>query len=163
MENHKQKILPESYSVIPRTLIFIKKNDKLLLLKGAVDKKIWPGLYNGIGGHVERGEDVLTAAKRELLEETGLRDINIDLRAIIFIDVEEMHGISMFVFSGNTNGNRIISNEEGTLEWIKISDLRNYPLVEDLYHLIPLVLKSDKKIKFGRYYYKDGKLLMAFE
>lgn len=69
----------------------------------------------------------------------------------------------MFVFSGNTNGNRIISNEEGTLEWIKISDLRNYPLVEDLYHLIPLVLKSDKKIKFGRYYYKDGKLLMAFE
>jgi len=163
MENHKQKILPESYSVIPRTLIFIKKNDKLLLLKGAVDKKIWPGLYNGIGGHVERGEDVLTAAKRELLEETGLRDINIDLRAIIFIDVEEMHGISMFVFSGNTDGNRTISNEEGTLEWIKISDLRNYPLVEDLYHLIPLVLKSDKKIKFGRYYYKDDKLLMAFE
>ncbi len=43
------------YPVIPRALIFLFTGDSVLLLKGAPDKRIWPGLYNGIGGHIEAG------------------------------------------------------------------------------------------------------------
>ncbi|MBW6472740.1 MAG: NUDIX domain-containing protein [Anaerolineaceae bacterium] len=162
MGKNKQKILPGRYQVVPRTLIFIRNNDKVLLIKGAKDKKIWPGLYNGIGGHIERGEDVLSAAHRELFEETGLKNIQLDLRAIIFIDVEEYQGISMFVFLGNSDRKVLVSSEEGFLDWIKIDQIQNYPLVEDLYQLITMVLSTENTVQFGRYYYCDGQLVMEF-
>ncbi len=162
MDNQKQNLLPDRYQVVPRTLIFIRNDDEILLLKGAVDKKNWPGLYNGIGGHIERGEDAISAAQRELFEETGLENIHLDLRAIIFIDVEEHQGISMFVFLGNSNKKALISSEEGIIDWIKIDRIHNFPLVEDLYQLIPMVLSTEKNIQFGRYYYNDRKLVMEF-
>ena len=162
MDKQKQKILPGRYLVVPRTLIFIRNDDEILLIKGAKDKKIWPGLYNGIGGHIERGENALFAAHRELFEETGLKNINLDLRAIIIIDVEEYQGISMFVFVGNSDKKLLVSSEEGILDWIKIDQIKELPLVEDLYQLIPLVLSAEKKIQFGRYYYNNGQLEMDF-
>ena len=163
MDKHKQKILPGRYQVIPRTLIFIRNDDEILLIKGAKDKKIWPGLYNGIGGHLERGEDPLSAAHRELFEETGLKNIQLFLRAIIFIDVEEHQGISMFVFLGITNQKLLISSEEGIIDWIKIDHIQNYPLVEDLYQLIPMVLSAEGSVQFGRYTYEDEQLVMEFK
>lgn len=162
MEKHKQKILSGRYQVVPRTLIFIRNDDELLLIKDSKDKKIWPGLYNGIGGHIEKGEDALSAAHRELFEETGIKDIELDLRAIIFIDVEEYQGISMFVFSGNSDQKLLVSSEEGILDWIKIDRIKELPLVEDLYQLIPMVISPDKKIQFGKYSYNNGQLVMEF-
>lgn len=163
MDKHKQKILPGRYQVVPRTLIFIRNDDEILLIKGAKDKKIWPELYNGIGGHLERGEDPLSAAHRELFEETGLKNIQLYLRAIIFIDVEEYQGISMFVFFGITNQKLLISSEEGNIDWIKIDHIQNYPLVEDLYQLIPMILNAESNVQFGRYTYEDGQLVMEFK
>jgi len=163
MENQKQKILPGRYQVVPRTLIFIRNEDKILLIKGSKNKKIWPGLYNGIGGHIEKGEDALSAAQRELFEETGLQSINLELRAIIFIDVEEYKGISMFVFVGNSSKMRMVASEEGITDWIKIDHLKDIPLVEDLYQLIPMVISMEKKIHFGRYHYNNGQLVMDFK
>jgi len=46
--------------VIPRTLCFVTHGDDVLLLKRAGHKRVYPGLYNGVGGHLERDEDPLT-------------------------------------------------------------------------------------------------------
>jgi len=162
MEKNKQKLLPGRYQVVPRTLILIRNDDKVLLIKGAKDKKIWPGLYNGIGGHIERGEDALSAAHRELFEETGIKNIKLDLRAIIFIDVEEYQGISLFVFLGQSNEKLLISGEEGILDWIKIDRIKDFDLVEDLYQLIPMIFGAENNVQFGRYYYNNGQLVMEF-
>jgi len=67
-----QGLNQDRYMLIPRTLIFLTRGDKILLIKGAANKRLWANLYNGIGGHIEPGEDILSAARRELKEETNL-------------------------------------------------------------------------------------------
>ncbi len=68
-----QGVHNDRYQVIPRSLIFVRRGEQVLLLKGAAHKRLWANLYNGIGGHIERGEDALSAARRELAEESGLQ------------------------------------------------------------------------------------------
>ena len=59
-----QKVSHEHYSLVPRTLIFLTCGENVLLLKGAPQKRLWAGQYNGVGGHIERGEDVLSSVLR---------------------------------------------------------------------------------------------------
>ena len=77
MPSADQMVLSDRYTIIPRTLIFLICGKNVLLLKGALNKRLWAGLYNGVGGHIERGEDILTAAQRELQEETGLEEVKL--------------------------------------------------------------------------------------
>ena len=48
----------ERYTVIPRVLVFFLDGGDVLLLKGAPTKRIWANRYNGVGGHVEAGEEL---------------------------------------------------------------------------------------------------------
>src|SRR5512139_3317745 len=95
-----QGVDPTRYTLIPRTLIFLTRGDRVLLLKGAANKRRWAGLYNGIGGHLERGEDVLGSARRELAEETGLDCPGLWLCGTVIVDTGESPGISVFVLHG---------------------------------------------------------------
>lgn len=46
---------------------------KILLQQRAFTKKVFPGLWDiSVAGHIAAGEDILTAAKREVFEELGL-------------------------------------------------------------------------------------------
>jgi 8-oxo-dGTP diphosphatase len=132
--------LNESYSLIPRTLIFLTCQDRILLLKGAPDKKLWANLYNGIGGHIEQGEGVLSAAHRELQEETGLSATDLRICGVIIIDTGQEIGIAIYVLCGECPSGKLESSTEGPLEWIPIHMLDQLPLVEDLTTLLPYIL-----------------------
>jgi 8-oxo-dGTP diphosphatase len=160
MASDEQGIFRNRYKVIPRTLIFLKKQGSILLLKGAESKKLWPSLYNGIGGHIEKGEDILTAAKRELSEETGIVDIDLFFAGTIMVDAGEDTGIAIYLFKGEIENQNFIPGKEGDLFLIPISDLDKFPLVEDLYQLIPRIFNG--KMISGKYFYKNDKLQTRF-
>lgn len=59
------------------------KDDKILLQKRAMTKKVFPGLWDiSVAGHIAAGESVLEAAIREVEEELGLKINANDLKKI---------------------------------------------------------------------------------
>jgi 8-oxo-dGTP diphosphatase len=129
------------YRVIPRTLCFITNGDDVLLLRGGPHKRLWAGLYNGVGGHVEAHEDIFNALLREVKEETGLKVYDVRLRLVINADGgDPLLGVAVFVFTAVAGSRAVTPSEEGTLEWWPKAHLPLEHVVEDLPLLLPRVL-----------------------
>jgi 8-oxo-dGTP diphosphatase len=156
----------DRYPVIPRTLCFIMDGQDVLLLHGAPDKRIWPDLYNGVGGHLERDEDVWTAAVREMQEETGLEVRDVRLCGVINVDAGEgQAGVLIFVFAAQATGRETKPSAEGSLEWVPLDCVMGLDLVEDLPSILPYVLgQTAAKAPFFAHssYDEDDELVMVF-
>ncbi len=160
------------WKVVPRTLCFITYQDQLLLMKRAPHKRVFPNHYNGVGGHIERYEDPITSAIREIKEETGLDVHNVRYCGSTHIDAGEDNGIMLFIFTAEALQKKIIDSEEGTLHWLPITevlrDIRSatpqLKLVEDLPILLSLIFE-DNAIPFFAHvsYDKDDQIIFRLQ
>ena len=133
MKISEQGVSLERYSVIPRVLIFpFSKEGKVLLLKGSKTKRIWPGLWNGIGGHIEAGENVFCAAERELEEESGLHGRRWLFCGEVMVDTNANPGIAIFIFKAEELEGNLQESSEGELSWFDPLEVSQIPVVEDL-------------------------------
>lgn len=166
MTESKQGLNQRRYQFVPRVLVFLTRGDEVLLIRRADDRPIFPGLYNGLGGHVERGESILGAAQREVEEESGLRAADLWLCAVVAIDTGDADaGIAMWVFRGEPVDGELKETNEGTLEWVERERISELPLVEDIPTLRPKVLEMQRGDEplWGFYNYdEEGKLRMRF-
>ena len=154
----------DSRLAYPRTLCFIENGGDLLLLKGAPNKRLWPNQYNGVGGHVEPGEDVLTALRREVQEETGLSIEAAVLRAVITAEEPQKPGVVVFVFTATSPTRQVKASAEGTLQWVPQGWLLSLDLVDDLRLLLPRMLALPPgQVLFTHYAYDSkGRVTITF-
>ena len=114
------------------TLCYIEKDGAYLMMhriKKENDEN--RDKWIGIGGKLEAGESPFDAARREILEETGVVAKSLRYRAIItFVSdlygTEYMHLFTSTDFHGQINA----SCDEGVLEWIKKDELCKIPMWE---------------------------------
>jgi len=153
------------YQLVPRVLCFVFHGGSVLLLRGAANKKIWPGKYNGLGGHVERGETVHAAAEREIQEEAGLAVQDLRLRGIVTIDTGEDAGIGLYVSTAEAHDRATRASAEGSLEWVPPERVAALDCVEDLPTLLHRLTAADAEAPpFGAHYAYDaeGRLIVSF-
>src|SRR5512147_1095199 len=152
----------QRFTVVPRTLVFITRGDRVLLLRGSEHKRIWANKYNGSGGHIERDEDIYSAAQREVREETGLEVDDLRLVGLININGDQPTGIMLFVFTAQSQVGDPIPSEEGALEWITRDQLMQIDLVEDLPTILPhaLDLPLTAPPFFAHYHYDEQERLV---
>jgi len=145
-----QGVIKDRYMLIPRTLIFITRGESVLLLKGAPHKRIWANRYNGVGGHIERGEDVI---KPEALWLCGT----------VTVDTGENIGIGLYVMKGFCSEGTPLASEEGELEWVLFKEIQSKALVDDLPRLLPRVMgQSPGDPPFSaHYHYNQQDILVA--
>ena len=120
------------------------------------------GKYNGLGGKLEPGEDVVAGFRREVREEAGIECDALRLAGTISWPGFGKHGEDWFGFIFRVDrftGTPLDENAEGTLEWVPVEHVLTLPLWDGDRHFLPLVFDPAARPFHGVMPYRDGKPL----
>ena len=106
----------KKYNVI---VIFDKDMKNTLMCKRT--KEPYMGMYNLVGGKIEKENDGLNEAYRELVEETAITKEDISLK--YFMNIEYVSfGKDLEIYYGILNKEVELIEEVNKLEWVDIND-----------------------------------------
>jgi len=103
--------------------VFNSTADKVLMCKR--HKEPYKGLFNLVGGKIEANEDGLTAAYRELREETGIADIELThLMDFAYYSsaLRPKEPVRVEVYIGKLKHDVPVSGDEKELVWIDVTE-----------------------------------------
>lgn len=153
------------YTPILATLGYVLSPDEKRVL--LIHRNVNPadhhfGKFNGLGGKLEAGEDIIAGMKREIREEADIECVRLSLRGTISWPGFGKRGEDWFgflflidAFSGVPRK----SNAEGTLDWVDRTRLLELNLWEGDRHFLPLIFDSSVTQFHGVMPYRDGKPL----
>jgi 8-oxo-dGTP diphosphatase len=150
-----------AYTPIIGTLGYVLSPDRaaVLLVHRSRAGDVHAGKWNGLGGKLEAGEDVVACIKRELREEAGIEATSLRLRGTISwpgfgAGGEDWFGFIFVVddFTGDVPDH----NEDGVLSWVSLDKLGDLPMWEGDRHWLPLVF-GDGPVFHGVMPYVDGR------
>ncbi len=124
----------KKYNVI---VVFDCEMKKTLMCKRA--KEPYLGMYNLVGGKIEKEHDGLNEAYRELREETNISEDDINLTHFMNIEYVAMNK-SLEVYFGILNKEVKLIEEVNELEWVPINenffDMKKYAGEGNIGHII---------------------------
>jgi 8-oxo-dGTP diphosphatase len=142
----------------------VRWGQRLLLLRHAPGSDRFAGRWNGVGGHVEAGEGLCAAARRELREEAGLAVPTLRLRGVVHETGLLGHAYVIFFFVGEVADGTLCPGPGVELAWHDLARVRELPLVPDLHELLPALLTNPEPVlAVERYDGADRPLAFAFE
>jgi 8-oxo-dGTP diphosphatase len=133
------------YTPVLATLgyVFSSCKQKVLLVhRTARPHDLHFGKYNGLGGKLERDEDVVSGMRRELREEAGIEAETLQLAGTVSWPGFGKHGEDWFAFIFRVlsfAGTPKPAGPEGPLEWVNVRDVLNLPLWDGDRHFLPFV------------------------
>ena len=141
------------------TLCYVRQNGKTLMVhRIKKPNDIHEGKWNGLGGKFEPGETPEECARREILEESGLRVKKLVLKGLLtfplFARDEDWYA---FVFVATDFEGSLIESPEGTLQWIDDSKLTDLNLWEGDRIFLPWLERPG--FFSGKFVYQDGALV----
>lgn len=139
-------------AVYLRTLCFVFRGDRLLLIH-----RLHPpdqGYWNAIGGKIDRGEDPLEAAQRELKEEAGIEP-TLEFRGVATVVVRSTgEHWTIFLFSTHVEDSTlVIPSPEGPLRWVHPDELHTMPVLPDIPLLLPRVKDAARGVILAKFTY----------
>lgn len=133
-------------------------NKKVLLLKR--NREPMKDLYTGVRGKTHFEEEINLSCLREVKEETGLEVIELKLKAVVkTILAGQNSSWILFVYSAKALSEHCIDCDEGTLEWVDIQLLDQYPLIGFVREIIPHVFLNENVLEATFHHDMQGQVL----
>ena len=143
------------YQPIVGTLGYILSKDKkqvLMVHRLFKENDDHLGKYNGLGGKMDRNEDIATCMKREILEESNLIVKAMELRGTVNWTNFGKNGedwLGFIFLITDFEGTCALESPEGPLEWIELEKIYSLPMWEGDHHILPLIFDGNPKIFHG--------------
>lgn len=154
-----------AYTPILATLAYILSPDRkkvLMIHRNARPDDLHYGKYNGLGGKLSDGEDVVSGLCREIEEESGLTPIDISLRGTVSWPGFGKNDEAWFGFIfriDSFTGTQLDGNAEGALEWIEMERIADLNLWESDRLWLDMVFDDSPKLFHGIAPFKNGELV----
>jgi 8-oxo-dGTP diphosphatase len=108
------------------------RRGKLLILKRKSDDDSYPGVWDCVGGHFEKGESAEECMLREAKEESGQSMKIVKVGPLIeYLDAYGRAVAVPFILRSDPK-KKIVPSEHSEYRWIKLSEAKDYDIVPDL-------------------------------
>ena len=150
------------YTPILATLGYVFSPDRrrvLLVHRNARADDVHFGKYNGLGGKLERDEDIVAGMMREIREEAGIECQKVQLAGTVSWPGFGKNGEDWFGFLFRIldwTGTPHTANEEGELAWVALDRVLLLPLWDGDRYFLPMVFDLDAAPFHGVMPYRDG-------
>ena len=130
----------QRHTVTPRTLCFVfdETKEKFLLIKFSPKKGHLAWWHNALGGHLEKWEDIIQSANREIQEESWLIVADTRLAWVVHVSDFFEKDVLMFVTQSTAPTIEVTACDEWELLRVAIDQVNDYKIFED----IPLLLDA---------------------